>query len=94
MGTRLYDRYSLLHFAVGIVVYYFDISLVLWIILHTIFEILENTKKGVYFIDHYIPFWPGGKRAPDSILNSVSDTIFGILGWIIAWLHSQVFPTE
>ena len=52
-----------------------------------------NTK-GVYFIDHYIPFWPGGKRAPDSILNSVSDTIFGILGWIIAWLHSQVFPTE
>lgn len=94
MGTKIYDKYSLLHLAVGIVVYYFDISLLIWIILHTIFEIIENTKQGVYFIDNYLLFWPGGKIKPDSITNSVSDTIFGIIGWILADLYSQALPTE
>ena len=94
MGTKLYDKYSLLHLATGIIAYYFELSLLLWLILHIIFEMLENTWKGVYFIDNYIKIWPGGKRAPDTFINSVSDTVFATLGWIIAYYHGIVFPTE
>lgn len=94
MGTQIYDKYSLLHLATGIIAYYFDMSLILWILVHTLFEILENTKQGIYFIDNYIKIWPGGKLKSDSILNSISDTIFGALGWILAYYHGIVFPTE
>jgi hypothetical protein len=94
MGTQIYDKYSLLHLATGIIAYYFDMSLILWILVHTLFEILENTKQGIYFIDNYIKIWPGGKLKPDSILNSISDTIFGALGWILAYYHGIVFSVE
>jgi len=94
MGQKIYDKYSLLHLAVGIVVYYFDISLLIWIILHIIFEIVENTKQGVHFIDNYLIFWPGGKKKPDSIINSISDIVCGTFGWILAYLYSRVILTE
>ena len=86
MGQTFMDRYSLLHLASGIVAYYFGFSLVGWIILHTLFEIIENTPEGVYFIDHYLTFWPGGKLAPDDLINSVGDTFFAIGGWLIPYL--------
>ena len=53
MGTKIVDQFSLLHFAVGIVVYFWDISLLLWFVLHTMFELIENTPQGIYFINHY-----------------------------------------
>jgi hypothetical protein len=51
MGKTFVDTYSLLHFATGIVAYYFGIPLIWWIILHAVFEILENSPEGVYFIN-------------------------------------------
>jgi hypothetical protein len=86
MGQSFVDKYSLLHLASGIVAFYFGIPLVLWILIHFLFEVLENSPEGVYFIDHYIPFWPGGKKQPDSYVNSLGDEFFAILGWILAYI--------
>jgi hypothetical protein len=82
MGKKLIDRYSLLHFASGIVAYYFGLSLVMWLLLHASFEVLENTSGGNYFIDHYLTFWPGGKRSPDTLMNVIGDNLFAVLGWL------------
>lgn len=85
MGTRYLDQYTYLHFSVGIIVYFWNISLVNWVVLHTIFEFLENTQMGVNFINKYIVFWPGGKPKPDSIINSLGDTSGAIVGWLSAY---------
>ena len=44
MGTKLFDQYTYLHFASGIVSYFWNLSFIIWIIIHTIFEICENTQ--------------------------------------------------
>jgi hypothetical protein len=85
MGVKFADQYSLLHFASGVTSFYWNISLVNWIIIHTIFEIFENTTYGMYFIDTYLDgIWPGGKKFADAPINSIGDTVFAILGWIFA----------
>jgi hypothetical protein len=87
MGNNFTDRFSLLHFATGIIAYFFGVPLLFWILLHTTFEILENMPDGVSFLDNYIFFWPGGKKAPDSIINITGDTFYAILGWLVAdWI--------
>lgn len=84
MGVYVYDQYSLLHFAVGVIARYWNISFLALILIHMLFESLENTQQGMYFINTYIPFWPGGKTHADSFINSVGDTVFSGLGWIAA----------
>lgn len=84
MGRYFTDQFSLLHFSVGVVAYFFGIPLILFIILHTIFEITENTKTGIHIINKYFTFWPGGKPEADTLLNSFGDTIYSILGFIVA----------
>ena len=61
MGLNFIDQYSYLHFASGIIAYFFDISLLYWLIIHTVFEIMENTENGIFIINKYLTFWPGGK---------------------------------
>lgn len=78
------DQYSLLHFAVGIISRYWNISFLWLAVLHTIFEFVENTAQGMYFINTWMPFWPGGKSHPDSVLNRVGDTVFSLTGWMVA----------
>jgi hypothetical protein len=85
MGKTFMDEYSLLHAAVGVVAYFWGISLENWMILHSVFEILENTDVGMKFINTYVKMCPGGKTRKDTCLNSVSDTIFAMVGWIIAY---------
>jgi hypothetical protein len=85
MGVKIVDQYSLLHFSTGCIAYFFGIKFINWIILHTIFEIIENSSQGIYFIDNYLKFWPGGKKAPDNLKNSISDLIFTIIGYIMAY---------
>lgn len=84
MGTRAIDQYSLLHFAVGIVAYFWGISWQLLLFFHVLFELVENTPQGMYFINTYIPFWPGGKPKADSLLNMITDNLFSILGWFLS----------
>ena len=85
MGYQYFDQYTYLHFALGVVVYFWHISLINWVILHTIFEFLENTQMGMNIINKYIVFWPGGKPASDSIINNIGDTFGAILGWLSAY---------
>lgn len=85
MGVDFADRYSLLHFAVGVVAYFVGIPFWGWGFLNVLFEAVENSEWGVYFISTHLSWWPGGKRAPDTILNSLGDIIFGMLGWALGW---------
>ncbi|MCK4816432.1 hypothetical protein KA005_11750 [bacterium] len=89
MGLHFADQYSLLHYAVGVVAYFWNIPFILTIIIHTIFEIVENTKFGMGIINRFFVknrhfSWPGGKQAPDSFINNVGDTIFFAAGWLSA----------
>jgi hypothetical protein len=84
MGYTFADKYSLLHFATGIVARFWSIGLIALLIVHIIFEATENTKVGMNFINKYIPFWPGGKTHPDVLLNRFGDTTFTGLGWLLA----------
>ena len=77
MGTEFVDAYSLLHFAVGIVVRHWGMSLLVWMIIHTVFEAVENTEMGM----RWVKMWPGGKPRADSLLNNFGDTVFAALGW-------------
>ena len=85
MGNQLFDQFTYLHFAVGIIVYFWNISLPNWFVLHTIFEFLENTQAGMNLINKYIIFWPGGKPKADSIINIIGDTSGAIIGWLSAY---------
>lgn len=86
MGTTLLDQYSYLHFAVGIVVYFWGISLENWFVIHSLFELSENTQIGMDIINTVFKgYWPGGKTHADSPINMLGDTIIGLLGWISAY---------
>jgi hypothetical protein len=84
MGLYLIDQYSLLHFAVGIILYFWGFSIYVVFILHLLFELIENTEIGMYIINNYIKMWPGGKTHADSVKNSISDIIFTIIGYYIS----------
>lgn len=87
MGINFIDQYSLLHFAVGIICYFFGFSFINFNILHIIFEYIENTEFGMIIINTYFKdIWPGGKFKADSLLNSTGDIIFGAMGWILAYI--------
>lgn len=90
MGIYLFDQYSLLHFASGVIAYFFGINWVVWFLLHSLFEFIENTNMGMIFINNYLTFWPGGKPYPDSFLNNIGDTISAMAGWALAKYFDKV----
>ena len=90
MGKKLLDQYTYLHFASGIIAYFWNIPFKTWLVLHTLFEILENTQTGVNFINKQLFFWPGGKPGPDSIINIVGDTLGTIIGWGSAYYLDKI----
>lgn len=85
MGTRFTDKYSLLHFGVGIVIYYWNMSFLVWFLLHALYEYIENTEQGMQMINKFY-FWPGGKDHADSLTNRLGDQFYGMLGWIVAYI--------
>lgn len=85
MGTRLFDQYSLLHTASGIISYFFGIPLWVWFVIHILFEWIENTQFGIKFINNYLTFWPGGKPKADTIINRFGDTLSAMFGWFLAY---------
>lgn len=89
MGLNFADQYSILHFSVGSVAYFWNIPFLIALIGHTIFELGENTDSGMKFINEYFIrpgyfSWPGGKNYADSRLNMVGDTFFFALGWLLS----------
>ena len=85
MGVNFLDQYSYLHFSVGIVAYFWGLNVKNLIILHILFELFENHKISIPFINKYITFWPGGKPKADSLINSLGDILSCIVGWISAY---------
>ncbi|VBB19011.1 hypothetical protein YASMINEVIRUS_1543 [Yasminevirus sp. GU-2018] len=84
MGKYLFDQFSLLHFSVGVIAYFWGMDFKTWFVVHALFELLENTPQGVKFIDENLTLWPGGKKAPDFLINSVGDQISAVLGFLLA----------
>ena len=89
MGHRFLDQYSLLHGSVGVFCYFWNISFVTSFLLHTLFEIVENTQWGINIINSYFSSttsigWPGGKPESDSLLNMFGDTVTFVIGWGLA----------
>ena len=80
MGVRLIDQYSLLHFAMGVVVYFWAMPFWVWIVVHTVFELSENTVAGMALINSF-PMWPGGKPQADNTRNIMGDTLAAAVGW-------------
>jgi hypothetical protein len=89
MGQKLLDQYSLLHAAVGILAYFWNIPLWIGTLIHILFEYTENTQWGIHMINKYmiepgIFGWPGDKRYTDSLLNQMGDTFSFVIGWVVA----------
>jgi hypothetical protein len=92
MGLRAFDQYSLLHFAVGVLAYFWSISFFITIVIHILFEFIENTPVGMNLINTYfLEWWPGGKTHPDNLLNSTSDTIFTGIGWLVSYHLDKIY---
>jgi len=87
MGTRMFDQYTYLHIASGIVAYFWGVPLLAWLVVHTIFEFVENTEFGINVIDTYFWFWPGGgkHKMADSHANIVGDTVGAVFGWLSSY---------
>lgn len=84
MGKSFFDQFSLLHFASGVVAYFWGVPFNVWFYAHAVFELLENTSNGMRIINNYITLWPGGKNSPDSFINMVGDQVFAMLGFLVA----------
>ena len=87
MGNQLLDQYSILHFATGVVAYFWGVELPTWVVAHVSFELLENTEGGMEFINSNLTWWPGGKPRADEFLNIVGDNLSAVAGW---WCASQL----
>ena len=84
MGLYAIDQFSLLHFAAGIIAYFWGFSALHTLLFHLVFEWAENTKAGMKFINESFPLWPGGKPYADSLLNQFTDTVMTMIGWYVS----------
>jgi hypothetical protein len=89
MGKLFTDKFSLLHGASGVVAYYWGMPFIIWFIIHLLFELAENTKLGMNVLNR-IHRYPGGKTHSDSIINSVGDQFYGMVGWLIAFAIDDI----
>ena len=87
MVNKLFDQFTYLHFAVGIVSYFWGFGLITFLIYHTVYEIFETTDVGRNFINKYFSsIWPGGgKNKTELGMNAVGDTIGALIGWMSAY---------
>ena len=89
MGIYFTDKFSLLHFANGIVAYFWGIPILVWFILNILYEWVENSSLGIKIINK-IKIWPGGKHKADTLVNSIGDQLYCLVGWIVAWYIGQL----
>lgn len=89
MGRQMFDQYSLLHAATGIIAYFWGMSRRTFMLVHIVFELFENTSVGMRLIN-IIPFWPGGKSYADSFINSmIGDNIAALIGHVVAQILDE-----
>jgi len=88
MASQFLDQYTYLHFATGIIFYFWGISFTNSFILHSIYEYFEITDFGTKFINTYLGnIWPGGGKHKQEkfIYNGLGDTIGFIIGWVTSY---------
>ena len=78
-NQNIFDPYSIAHAGSGVVARSLQLSLLQTIVLHTIFEIVEN---------NYLKFHPTVKKifpdpSKDTLLNSIGDTVSIATGWYL-----------
>lgn len=83
MGEYFTDNFSILHFASGIIFYYFGISFSTSFVAHLLFEAVENQEFAMGIINK-TGLWPGGKDTADTIVNSLGDQIYFSIGWMLS----------
>lgn len=93
MGIKFTDQFSLLHFSSGTIVYFWQLSFIKWFFIHLIYELLTNTKWGIYFINNYSQ-WPGGKIDYDTLTNSLGDQFWAMIGWIFSYFYIKLFYND
>ena len=79
VNQEMFDPYSIAHAGSGVVARSLKLSLLETIVLHTIFEIVEN---------NYLKFHPTVKKifpdpSKDTLINSIGDTISISVGWYL-----------
>ena len=79
------DRYSIVHFIAGFIVYFLKINITSWFVLNAIFEIYENVSacRSVSKIVKEKFYISSGD--PETLVNSIGDNFCSILGWICAY---------
>ena len=90
MGIKFIDKFSLLHFSTGTIIYFWQVSFINWFIIHLFYEIITNTKWGIYFINNYSQ-WPGGTISYDTVINSIGDQFWAMMGYIFTYFYIQIF---
>ena len=79
----LFDKYSLIHLSLGILLYFAKISFWLATLAHATICLLYNNENGYNVIKKFAPWWPGNKR-PDSAYNILGDNVSFMAGWLVA----------
>ena len=93
MGKYIFDKDTLIHFSVGMIMYFLGISLHTWIIIHIIFEIFENSTYILYLLNKYLNIneTSSDMYKKDHIINSIGDIIGAKLGWLFAsYIHKYL----
>lgn len=85
-----YDQFSWAHLAAGIIVYYMGITFEQWFWLHLLFEIVENGSMSRKMAQKYIPKFGWDSPIQDTIINTIGDQVFAIIGWLIAYFVNTV----
>lgn len=84
-----FDQYSLLHFATGVVAYFWHVPFWLWVVLNLLFELFENSAWGMGIIAK-ISVFPGGQPRPDTLPNLVCDIISCLIGWGVGYFFDYL----
>ena len=85
--SNIFDRYTYLHFAGGIIAHYWGFSLFEWFIVHLLLDIIERTYIGKNAIKWIIRFWPvKADETLETYQNIIGDNISAIAGWCSAYL--------
>ena len=85
--SKIFDRYTYLHFAAGIIAYYWGFTFVEWIVFHLFLDIFERTEFGKKVLQFFIRIWPGREQnVLESYYNVLGDSASAALGWGSAYL--------
>jgi hypothetical protein len=93
MGTKFTDNFSILHLASGIIFYFLGFSFLKALLIHIVFEVVENNKH-IIKITNSFSWWPGGKPESDNLTNILGDNFYFIIGWLIAYTIDKRYEPD